>query len=229
MDRFLQQALDGEVTLYRTLFPTGHEFVYRALSLKEYRIFRALLSSGQYHEFEIYDLVFERCCKQNIASIAPAGLTISVGRFIMWISGDCETIEQIRSDIEGIRASGVHETLHESMKHWICVAEPTYTVEEMDGWDRSKLLNAFVRAEAILQKKYPSYKPLDTNTIRNANDPVKPAEPIDFKKENRQLMTGLGPHAIEEANELAKKERSKEQARKLTPEQARMLQKRRSR
>lgn len=217
MDEALRRALDGEA-LYKTSFPSGHKYVYRALSLREYKIFRALRETT--HEYEVYSLVFERCCGSLIANNAPAGLEISVGRAIMWISGDCETLDRVKQDIEQIRVGGGHLSLPEQMKQWVCVAQPAYTIKDMDQWNREQLLTEFVRSEEILMKKHPGYKALDVNSIHMAGDePKKVQAPIDFKKENAQMASGMGPHAMEEA------EMEERRTRKLTPQQAKMLKK----
>jgi hypothetical protein len=83
------------------------------------------------------------------------------------------------------------------MQAAILTAMPAYTVEELEDWDREKLLKIFTIAENVLEKQREGYSRLQLE-IKEAGKKQKPAHGIDFKKENRAIMRHQNQFDIEE-------------------------------
>ena len=107
--------------LYRTAYHTGQSFVWRMLTLKEYRVFKALTNSGAMTITEAYLKVFERCYVGNhllINENIPVGMLVSIGELIMYISGDCSN-ETLKNDIATVRNMYPVNNAEEYMKRII--------------------------------------------------------------------------------------------------------------
>jgi hypothetical protein len=175
--------------LYKTMVPGAPSFVWRVLTLKEYRAFRKLMYSGAYHPYNIYSAVFERCYIGDAAFIdgnLPAGIFISIGEMIMWMSGDCASHTQ-KNDILAARAHYPSDSVHEVMKRVILLAFPTYTLEDIDSWTRPELLYKFSVAESVLVNRGIGYEPIDVRKIMSADQVQEKKNKIDFAKENKEL------------------------------------------
>lgn len=176
--------------LYQTEFEDGTKVLYRLLTLKEYRIFRALRDASALHPWEIGSLVWDRCrVGPELALTVRAGVEISVGEFIMWLSGDCDAVT-IKEDIEALRASYPIKAVSEFMKRVICIAFPSYKWEDLDELTRPDLLQRFIVAEAVLMNKSPDYKPLDLKSLVGPGEADKKPK-INFKQENRAIRRAM--------------------------------------
>ena len=212
MDIDLLVESDG---LYMTTLPEGQSFMWRLLSLKEYRVFSVLRARGVFPTLLLYDKVFNRCFVGESLAIngdLPAGIFLSIGELIMYLSGDCAGEE--RAEIEAVRASYHQVGVHEVMKRIVLMAFP-YKPDELESWTRAKLTRMFVEAEALLQNKG-EYQPLDTSKIMTAKEAaIQQNKPVvDFRKENREIGDEFGDrkHALDRhPAELADKARRTKQ------------------
>ena len=88
--------------VFSTHFPdTGLTFTYRLLSIKEYKAFKGLRDSGVLNPYQVGEAVFDRCFLLDSGFISdnlPAGITISIGSLILYLSGDCDN-ETLKEDI----------------------------------------------------------------------------------------------------------------------------------
>tara|TARA_Y100000310_G_C20688023_1_gene820339 strand:+ start:3316 stop:3978 length:663 start_codon:yes stop_codon:yes gene_type:complete len=209
--------LDADGNIYRTILPGyGVSFTYRLLSLREYKVFHNLRSGGFVPPFTIAETVFERCYLGNYNLVTrdlPAGITISIGNLVMYLSGDCDS-ETLIDDIDTMRVIYPKDTVFEYMRAAILTVFP-YTLEDMENWDRVTLLKNFTVAENVLTKQRPEYERLNLKDIKPQEDmtPRASGHDIDFRKENAQVRKAMGPVILEEA-EAGKL--SKGQLRKLS-------------
>jgi len=179
--------------LYKTMVPGAPSFAWRLLSLKEYTAFRKLFYSGTFHHYTLYTAVFERCYLGNPALIdgnLPAGIFISIGEMIMWMSGDSAGSTQ-KEDIVAARNSYAADSVHEVMKRVILLAFPSYTLESIEEWTRPELLYKFTVAESVLVNRGIGCEPIDVRKIMSAGQAAK-QKAIDFKRENAELQDTKG-------------------------------------
>ncbi len=214
--------------LYRTTFPDLEcSFVYRILTLKEYQVFRSLRDGGVLHPWVVATKVFQRCYVGQgvlIGGDLPAGLEVSIGDLIMWLSGDSE-LDSFKQDLQRHRRKYAGDSVTEFMKRIICTAFPAYRWEELDGWTREQLMERFVVSESILQNRIEGYKPLDLKEVKSpeemaavaAKQKQKPAHGIDFKRENAMMRKSMGAWAEDEAKDSQKL--SREQLQRLKAKQ----------
>lgn len=222
MDLNLLIESDG---LYTTTLPEGPSFTWRLLSMKEYRVFSSLRNQGIWHEYQLYGKVFDHCYVGDSRAIngnLPAGVFLSIGRLIMYLSGDCTGEE--RAEIDAARAAYNQSGVLEVVKRVVLMAFP-YKPDELESWTRRKLMKIFVEAEAVLQNRG-EYQPLDTSKIMTAEEAAaqhnKPV--VDFRRENQELGNEFGDrkHALDmHPSELAEKSR---RTNKLKAEQLRQIQ-----
>lgn len=173
----------------------GYSFLWRLLSLKEYRVFSAIRSQEGVQSFWLYEKIFKHCYLGEYPLInldIPAGLTVSIGQAIMWLSGDCNK-ETLQDDLEQMRGHYHGDEVFEVLKQIVLTALPSYTLEEIDTWNRSKLIRMFTFAESLLSKKT-GYEPINFNTIISSDELKKKSNlPINVAAENRALRKALGP------------------------------------
>lgn len=210
--------------LYMTTMPEGASFVWRLLSLKEYKAFNALRLSNVLTDMELHVRVFDRCYVGDprvINGNLPAGIFLAIGELIMYLSGDCAGEEA--EEINAARNAYAVASVQEVMKRIVLMAFP-YKPEELDSWSRPRLTRTFVQAEALLQNKT-GYEPLDTSKIMTpeqmAKQSNKPA--VDMRRENMDLGEEFGDrtHALDrDPNENAQRARRQQ---KLKADQLRKL------
>lgn len=205
--------------LFQTTFPDGCSFTWRLLTLKEYRVFRALREAEVLPPFHVYMEVFQRVFVGDLRVLSKnikAGACISIGQLCMYLSGDCE-LETLKNDLALARRTYASDSMHEHMKHIILTALPAYTLEDIDSWTRPELIRKFVISESILAKRG-DYQPINLKDIRPASEvDKKPAHGIDFERENAAIRKAMGPFAEYEAQETPR----------LTPRQLQQLEKKR--
>jgi hypothetical protein len=210
--------------LYMTSLPSGESFVWRLLSLKEYRTFAALRAGAVLSAMELHTKVFDRCYVGDprvINGNLPAGIFLAIGELILHLSGDMAGDEA--AEIDSAREQYAVASVQEVMKRVVLMAFP-YKPEELDDWTRPRLTRTFVQAEAVLANKS-GYEPLDTSKImtpeqiaKQQNKPV-----VDMRRENREIGDEFGDrtHALDrDPAELA--QRAKRQQ-KLKADQLRKL------
>jgi len=138
-----------------------------------------------------------------------AGVPISIGGLILWLSGDCDT-DNIIKDITVARKQHPADTLHEYMRAVIITAFPTYNLDDIESWDRLEFIRKFVISENILKKKEESYECLDLSKIGQEPKSKKDLnKPIDFAAENAAIRRNQNPMDIEDArNSISEREAS---------------------
>lgn len=216
-------------SLYVTTLPTGQQFAYRLLTMKEYKVFHALRMNQVYHRFILYDKVFKRCYVGNpdyISDHLPAGFFISIGELIMWLSGDSSG-QTDKQDLLNARNSYGATSLTEHMKHIVYTAFPSYTIEDVDSWSRTKLFERFVIAEAVLQKRN-GYEPIDIKHIMSPEELAesnKKKAAVDYRRENQEMNKAMGDreHILDQAPSVLQSRMQKHE--KISKAQARRLDK----
>jgi hypothetical protein len=210
----------------------GCRFLYRLLTLKEYRVLNSIRSSGMLTEWGIALEALNRCLltdhrllNQNL----PVGIYVSVGQLILYLSGDCEQ-DTLKTDIQVAREFYPALSVQERMKHTIFVAFPSYTIDDADSWTRPELIRKFVIAEHALISRQTGYQPLDVEEIKPYHEllakaePVKQAEDIskiDFAADAMQVQKNSN---FWETQDLLE-EQVVQETKRLTTAQARKLDK----
>lgn len=208
--------------LYSTKIPGIGTFRYRILTIKEYRKISSLRNSGAFLPHELEEEVFKFCyvgVTGMLADEMPAGITVSLGKLILHMSGDCDT-QTIVKDIAHFRKKNPADTLHEYMRAVVTTALPMYSLEDIDSWSRLEFLEKFSISENLLKKKDPNYEFLDLSKIgQQPKKKKKQSHGIDFAAENAAIMKNQNPMDVEEAynkiNESNPSKLSREQARQL--------------
>lgn len=216
----IDAIIESNGNLYQTWFPNEDiKLSYKLLSIHEYKVFRGLRSAGVYSDFELWELVFDRCYLGNTSLLSDeisAGITLSVGQLILYLSGDCDQ-ETLRHDLQSMRINHPSDSVFEYMRS-VVMTVFNYKVEEMDAWTRPTFLRNFTISENILSKQNPDYEKLDLSQIQTLDElenknKKKPSGDIDFASENRAIRKAMGPFDIEEAQQG---KLSKGQLRKLS-------------
>jgi len=209
----IDEILESGGDLYQTILPEGNlAFRYRLLSLREYNVFRKLRSNGILNEYECSMRVFERCFLGEASLLSddmPAGILISIGTLIMWLSGDCDSFT-LMEDIDRHRLQNSPNSVYSYMQAAIVTAMPMYTVDELESWNREKFLKIFTIAENVLEKQREGYNRLTLEKVEPGKK-KKPAHGIDFEKENRAIRKHQNSIDLEETEAKL----TKEQLRKL--------------
>jgi len=205
----IDAIIESNGNLYQTWFPNEDiKLSYRLLSIHEYKVFRGLRTSGILTDFELHETIFERCFLGNASIISEnisAGVTISVGRLILYLSGDCDQ-ETLRQDVALIRSQHPADTVFEYMRSVIISIFP-YKIEEIESWARPKFLRNFTIAENVLCKQNPEYERLDLSQIKTAEEVMEEQKKkggssgIDFASENRSIRKAMGRFDMEEAQQ----------------------------
>ena len=191
--------------LLRTSFEGGYSFTYRLLTLKEYRIFRGLRDGKVLDPMIVASKVFEHCLVGNSALVSndlPAGIEVSIGNLILYLSGDCEN-QTLKQDLMSARSNYPADSVNEYMKRIVATAFPAYRWEEFEQFSRKKLIEMFTISEAILKNRLgDQYKPLDPKEIKSQGEiQAETKQKIDFARENATLKKSLGAWAGEDARE----------------------------
>jgi hypothetical protein len=190
--------------IYRTQIASW-KFSYRLLTLHEYKVLRGLLVSQTLDQLQVYLEAFKRCYIGNsdfLNSKTPVGVYLSVGRLIMYLSGDCEQ-DTLKTDIQIARSLYATASVQERMRHTIFIAFPSYTIDDTEKWSRPDLIRKFIIAENALLQRGTEYIPLDVNEILSPEEfeiaqkqitsqQKKKTQHIDFKKESSELESELG-------------------------------------
>lgn len=209
-------ALLKAESLYTT-YVSPYEFTWRLLTIREYKVFSALRKSVGARQDYITNKVFEHCYIGEASLLPehiPAGVTSSIGEFILYLSGDCEyDIERVKLDIHEAREKNPGTTLNEVMQNITMIAFPDYTPRKFEDLTRQEFYELFVRAEQKLMVQNPEYSPLNLKAIKSANE-KSGQESIDFLKENMELTRAQGNTVMRSEDKYMQKlERT--QARKL--------------
>ena len=220
----IDKIIESNGNIYRTHFPDiDVSITYRILSIKEYKVFRSLRDGGVLSPALLAEQVFERCYFGNASILSnelPAGLSITVGSLIMYLSGDCDELTLIQ-DLHDARTLHPSDTVFEYMRSAVITAFPTYQLSDLEAMSRTEYLRLFAISENIISKQNPEYERLDLSKIQSAADKAaednKASHGIDFRKENREIRSAVGHWKEEEAESQYHKERqsNKEALRKL--------------
>ncbi len=210
--------------LYRTEFDDW-KFIWRPLTMKEYRIFFALRATGGVHPYVIYKQVFERCFigdSTMLSNNMPMFIPITLGMLIMHVSGDSNR-ETLVYDIGVTRASYANDDIYEIIKRTICLAFPNEDFFALEKLNRYELFDKFAAAEAYLVWSTANkYEPIDLSKITFGDEQVaapqnEQMEFINFEQENQQMYPSLSIEERSAASSLPP------QNSKITSEQARKL------
>lgn len=198
----LDRLLETDGSLYQIIIPEYDiSFTFRLLTLKEYRVFCSLRGAELFHPFALADLVFDRCYLGNsilLADTLPAGITISIGNLILYLSGDSES-ETLKEDILRHRKQNPPDTILDFMRATI-VKVFTYKLEDIDSWDREKLFKVFIISENILSKQDPQFERLNLKNIKSVSEmQTQQSANIDFDKENQAIRKAVGMWDIQDA------------------------------
>lgn len=212
---YIARVLNAEYPVFRIVAPDSDRiFYFRMLSLKEYERFCKIRSNALFHEWLFYEEVF-KYSYLNDYDLLPddiaAGFCVSIGQLVMYLSGDCDR-ETILLDIQQTRADNPNNSLLEHMRTVIFSVFHSYTLEDIDAWDRKKFLKIFTIAENILSKQREDFNRLslkDLEKSMNKKPSENPNGPIDFERENRAIAQNTD--RIENENIL-----SQEQLQKLS-------------
>lgn len=191
---YIARVINADYPVFRTVAPESGVTVYfRMLSLKEYDKFNILRSDDILPEWIFYEEVFKYCCQSEYSLLPddiPAGFSISIGRLIMFLSGDCDG-ETLIQDIEMARVENPSNSLLEYMRTVIFTVFNSYNLEDLESWDRKKFIKIFTIAENILSKQREDFKHMDLKDLqKNASKKKQnPNGPIDFERENRAIMS----------------------------------------
>jgi len=204
----IDAIINADGNLYQTWIP-DHDltFTYRLLTLREFKVFRGLRDSGVLSPDQAADQAFERCYTGNLEFISdniPAGIIISLGTLILYLSGDCDS-DTLQADITLSRQLHPMDTVFEYMRSVIVTAFPAYNLEDIEAFSRQQFIRHFTIAENVLAKQNPEYSFLDLSEIKSSEQMAleqqqkQNAPPIDFRKENAQIRKAMGPFDEEEA------------------------------
>lgn len=200
----IDKIIEADGNIYRTDFPDANiSMSYRLLSLREYKVFKSLRDGGILPPFIVSELVFEKCYLGTASLInkeIPAGITISIGDLVMYLSGDCDS-ETLVQDINMARQLYPADTVFEYMRSAIITAFPTSTLDELEGLTRTQFLKRFAISENILSKQNSEYERLNLGEIKTADEVAqqKDHHNIDFDRENRAIRKNMGHWNNEEA------------------------------
>ena len=214
----IDEILEANGNIYQTVVPKENTVLrYRLLSLKEYNVFRSLRASNILNEYEVAMKVFERCFLGEFGLLSenlPAGILISIGNLIMWMSGDSDNYT-LMEDLERHQRMNPNDTVFAYIQAVLATVFPVYTIEDIESWDRESLLRKFTIAENILEKQRDGYSRLKLEKV-DPRKRMKNSHKIDFEKENRVLRKHQNPMDIHETeNRLRKEKLSREQLSKL--------------
>ena len=207
----IDKIIESNGNIYRTHFPDiDVSITYRILSIKEYKVFRSLRDGGVLSPSLLAEQVFERCYFGNARILSeelPAGLSITVGSLIMYLSGDCDQLTLLQ-DINDARMLHPSDTVFEYMRSAIITAFPTYQLNDLENMSRSEYLRLFAISENIITKQNPEYERLDLSKVEDSsNRENKDKGPdIDFRKENREIRSAVGTWKQEEAEKQYREE-----------------------
>ena len=198
----IDELIETNGSIYQTIIPeTGQVFRYRLLTLKEYNVFVKIRSIGLMDNFSLSMSAFERCYLGEASILSqnlPAGILISIGELILWLSGDCDQYT-LDKDLQKHRAINPSNSVFDYIRAAIITAFPTYTIEDIEGWNREQLLSRFTIAENIIEKQREGYQRLELKREKNTNNNTNQSGKIDFEKENRLIRKHQNPIDLEEA------------------------------
>jgi hypothetical protein len=182
-----------------------------------YNVFRSLKASSILNQDEIAMKVFERCFLGEIGFLSenlPAGILVSIGNLIMWLSGDCDNVT-LMEDLERHQSMSPNNTVFAYIQAVIATVFPAYSLEDIESWDRESLLRRFTIAENILEKQREGYTRLKLERADSKKNKSS-SSGINFEKENRALRSHQNPIDVEETqNKLRQEQLSREQLSKL--------------
>ena len=204
--------------IYSIKFPKAERFEFRLLTLREVEYYDRLLKGGVMLPFFVYELIFEKCFLGNsmlLDSEMKAGYIISTGHLIYYLSTDID-IEKILFDIAGARLKNPIDSIYEHMRAVILMAFHSYKLADLKQLTRNELIELFVVAENALTKREPNFIRLDLEKLFNGDSEEETEEPKKkkgskkkrFVAENAELERILGDTMIEEAEELARQEKT---------------------
>jgi len=166
----------------------GYTFLWRLLSMREFRIISGLRDSGQITEERACEEAFKRVFFGNydmLSSNMHAGASVSIGRTALWLSGDNQST--IKEDIILARKYHPRYSVYEKIKRIVLIAYPAYRPDDLEEWSRVKLLEMFASAEALLIEKGFPYEAFDVNDIGKKDKGPPKNQRIRTESENASM------------------------------------------
>lgn len=205
-------------------------FIWRLLTIREYRKFDLLRSTGLFHPYYLQVKAFQRVYQGDFGLLnqrMPMGIPISLGGVVLYVSGDCEVdVDLVKTDLGFIRETYRARAILEVFKRVILMGFPTYGPRDLDEMNRHELMKLFVEAEEmLLYRTNGQYVPFDLSKIVTADSMAAPEElpvvpgRINTQEENEKIRQNLSPW-----DEYDQAEREYEQKKnQLTAAQAKKL------
>lgn len=227
---------------YEELYLTeieGYRFVWSPLSQEQWERLSKLRRYGLFSDATVCEKAFELAYTGDykfLSEAMPAGITESVGRAVMMVSGDF-TARGPDSDgmnliTEMMKAHAEYPAnkVSEIMKRDVLLAFPSYTPHDAKQWSMGQLFELYAQAAWMLRRKgFEKYTPLTPEDILNPNDPNQglPEDSpdvgaVDWESQNQAIEKVFGnsytdPNKFENSGD--------DQIRGLTTEELRELDK----
>lgn len=184
--------------LYKTVYPTGHSFTWRLLTIKESKVYSSLIASKTMRDEFIYESIFNRCyvgIAEMIDLEIPVGYIWSIGKLIFELSVS-RSVDREKEELFMAREDYKGDSLFEYMKRVIWRAWSNIGYKDLENISKPEFLKMFVTAEKLLSDKDSSYQPIDLNSIKDpSKQNNKPTSKINFAKENAALHDAMGGSA----------------------------------
>lgn len=183
--------------VFRTQYTDGLVFYWRLLTNKEYRVFKSIQHTQDLPNVLLFVKIFETCCldfsTMKYADV-PIGCLITLGEVMLYLSGDCEA-ETFANDLTQMRTVHAGDSVPEHMLKVVLTAFPSYTMEDIESWDRLELIEKFVLAENSLLYRGIKIQPLDLKKVkRGRGKPVREdTGHVDFEREAQLLNSKQNP------------------------------------
>lgn len=182
-------ALLKHEDLFLTEYQDGTSFYWRLLTLKEYYLFRSLLSKNEL-DFDVWIKIFNQIVLLEtdlLNRTLPLGYIVNIAKMAMFLSGESDDLAQ---EIDALRQVYHPQSIIEVIKTRICTAFTNYTPTDLVNMSRSELLRLFVQAENVLEARIQGYKRIDFS--EKVDEIVPEVMSIDFEQDAALQKQQLG-------------------------------------
>lgn len=195
--------------IFRTQYTDTLVFYWRLLTNREYKVFKSIQRTGDLPGSLLFVKIFETCCldySPQVYGDVPIGCLISLGEVMLYLSGDCDA-ETFASDLTQLRTIHAGDSVSEHMLKVVLTAFPSYSMEDIESWDRLEFIERFVLAENALLYRGVKITPLDLTKITRGSEGKKNKKgktefrpvPLDFEQEAKLLSSKQSPLDLLEA------------------------------
>ena len=178
----LKEIIESKEELFLATFGYNN-YIFRLLTLGEFRRFNKLLNNNVTHPMFIYEEVFNLCSEykyEYLSNKTPAGDAISLGNLIYELSGNKEGKEFLL-EIAEVRKELPVDSIYEHMKIIILTAFSSYTPKCILDMTEKEFIYNFVCAENKLAKSNQNFQRLDLKAIYD--ELYNPKEKVKETKE----------------------------------------------